>query len=111
MSDLAERVEQPPQRNIACLLYTSYWPNNWWPTDIAGNNLSNYGVEATFTTDSTGAVNGACGTAKGQTFSVPPTANLCSAGTVTGLTNAGGALSWSCSSQDGGCLLYTSRCV
>ena len=79
-----------------------YWPNNWWPTDIAGNNLSNYGVEATFTTDSTGAVNGACGTAKGQTFSVPPTANLCSAGTVTGLTNAGGALSWSCSSQDGG---------
>jgi hypothetical protein len=80
-----------------------YWPNNWWPTDIAGNNLSNYGVEATFTTDSTGAVNGACGSANGSTFSVtPPTASLCSAGAVTGLTNAGGALSWGCSSQDGG---------
>jgi hypothetical protein len=80
-----------------------YWPNNWWPTDIAGNNLSNYGVEATFTTGSTGAVDGACGAANGGTFSVPPpTANLCSAGTVTDLTNAGGALSWSCNSQDGG---------
>jgi methionine-rich copper-binding protein CopC len=80
-----------------------YWPNNWWPTDIAGNNLSNYGVEATFTTGSTGAVNGACGSANSGTFSVPPpTANLCSAGTVTGLTNVAGALSWSCSSQDGG---------
>ncbi|MFZ1084781.1 MAG: Ig-like domain-containing protein [Terracidiphilus sp.] len=79
-----------------------YWPNNWWPTDIAGNNLSNYGVEATFTTGATGAVNGVCGTANGMTFSAPPTMNLCSAGTVTGLTNAGGALSWSCGSQDGG---------
>ncbi|MGB7984257.1 MAG: Ig-like domain-containing protein [Terracidiphilus sp.] len=80
-----------------------YWPNNWWPTDIAGNNLSNYGVESTFTTGATGAVNGACGSANGGTFSVPPpTANLCSAGSVTGLTNAAGALSWSCNSQDGG---------
>ena len=31
-----------------------------------------------------------------------PTANLCSAGTVTGLTNVARALSWSCSGQDGG---------
>ena len=80
-----------------------YWPNNWYPTDIAGNNLSNYGVEATFTTGSTGAVNGACGSANGGTFSAPPpTANLCTAGTVSGLTNAAGALTWSCNSQDAG---------
>jgi len=80
-----------------------YWPNNWYLYDVAGNYESQYGVESTFTTGATGAVNGACGTANGGTFAVPPpTANLCSAGTVTGLTNVAGALGWSCSSQDGG---------
>jgi hypothetical protein len=79
-----------------------YYPNNWWPTDIAGNNLSNYGVEATFTTGTTAAVNGACGTANGGSFSAPPTANLCSTGTATGQSNAGGVFNWSCSGQYGG---------
>jgi hypothetical protein len=74
-----------------------YWPNNWWPTDIAGNNLSNYGSEATFTTGTTAPVAGVCGSANGGTFSIPPTANLCSTGTASGLTNVGGAMSWSCS--------------
>jgi hypothetical protein len=73
-----------------------YYPNNWWPTDIAGNSLSNYGSEATFTTGTATAVAGVCGSANGGTFSIPPTANFCSTGTVTGLTNVGGAMSWSC---------------
>ena len=79
--------------------------NNFWPYDIAGNsmNVTNYVtynngyVYSEFTTGTTAAVAGVCGTANGGTFSVPPTANLCSTGTATGLTNVGGALGWSCS--------------
>jgi hypothetical protein len=79
-----------------------YWPNNWSPTDIAGNSLSNYGVESTFTTGTATAVNGVCGTANTGTFSVTPTANLCSTGTASGLTNVAGTMSWSCGGQYGG---------
>jgi hypothetical protein len=80
--------------------------NNFWPYDIAGNSFNsspnylgynNGYVYSTFTTGTTAAVAGVCGTANGQTFSAPPTANLCSTGTATGLTNIGGALGWSCS--------------
>ena len=86
--------------------------NNWWPYDIAGNSLNVTGyvtynngyVFSEFTTGTTAAVNGACGTANGQTFSVPPTANLCSAGTASAVNNAGGAsgFTWSCGGQYGG---------
>jgi hypothetical protein len=82
-----------------------YYPNNWWLEDIAGNNsTTNYGILSTFTTGTTAAVNGVCGTANGQTFSAPPTANLCSTGTATALNNAGGAsgLTWSCGGQYSG---------
>ncbi|MGA3371748.1 MAG: Ig-like domain-containing protein [Terracidiphilus sp.] len=79
-----------------------YWPNNWYLYDIAGNYDYQYGVESTFTTGTTAAVNGACGTANGSTFAAPPTANLCSAGTASGLTNVAGTFSWSCSGQYGG---------
>jgi hypothetical protein len=80
-----------------------YYPNPWWLTDIAGNNsTTNYGILATFTTGTTAAVAGVCGTANGQTFSAPPTANLCSTGIATGQSNVGGAMSWSCGGQYGG---------
>jgi hypothetical protein len=79
-----------------------YWPNNWYLYDIAGNPNYSYGVESTFTTGTATAVNGACGTASGQTFSAPPTANLCSTGMASGLTNVAGAMSWSCGGQYGG---------
>jgi hypothetical protein len=79
-----------------------YWPNNFYIYDTAGNPNYSYGVESTFTTGTATAVNGACGTANGKTFSAPPTANLCSTGTASGLTNVGGALNWSCGGQYGG---------
>jgi hypothetical protein len=79
-----------------------YRPNNWYLYDIAGNPNYSYGVESTFTTGTATAVNGACGTASGQTFSAPPTANLCSTGMASGLTNVAGAMSWSCGGQYGG---------
>jgi hypothetical protein len=79
-----------------------YWPNNFYVYDTAGNPNTSYGVESTFTTGTTPAVNGACGTANTGTFSAPPTANLCSVGTASGLTNVAGALSWSCGGQYGG---------
>jgi hypothetical protein len=79
-----------------------YYPNPWWLTDIAGNNATtNYGILATFTTGTTAAVNGACGTANGQTFSSAPTANLCSVGAASAITNTG-SWSWSCNGQYGG---------
>ncbi len=84
--------------------------NNFWPYDIAGNSVSMNGyvtynngyVFSTFTTGTTAAVAGVCGTANAGTFSAPPSTNLCSTGTVSGLTNVGGAMSWSCGGQYGG---------
>jgi hypothetical protein len=84
--------------------------NNFWPYDIAGNEFTtgsyvtynNGYVYSEFTTAATGAVNGVCGTANGLTFTTPPTANLCSAGTATGQSNVAGTFNWSCASQDGG---------
>jgi hypothetical protein len=84
--------------------------NNFWPYDIAGNSFTtgsyvtyNSGyVYSEFTTGTTAAVNGACGTANGGSFSAPPTTNLCSTGTATGQSNAGGVFNWSCSGQYGG---------
>jgi hypothetical protein len=83
---------------------------SFYPYDIAGNSLSMSGyivynsgyVFSEFTTGTTAAVNGACGTANGGTFSAPPTANLCSTGTASGQSNAGGVFNWSCSGQYGG---------
>ncbi len=76
---------------------------NWCMTDIAGNNINNCGlvVQSSFTTGTAAAVNGVCGSANGGTFTAPPTANLCSTGTASGLTN-NGTLSWSCNGQYGG---------
>jgi hypothetical protein len=84
--------------------------NNFWPYDIAGNSMNvinyvNYNngyVYSTFTTGTTAAVNGVCGLANTGTFANPPTANLCSTGTASGLTNVAGAMSWSCGGQYGG---------
>jgi hypothetical protein len=75
-----------------------YWPNNWYLYDIAGNYEGNYGVQTTFTTGTTAAVNGACGTANGGSFSSAPSANLCSAGTASAVTNPG-SWTWTCNGQ------------
>ena len=75
-----------------------YWPNNWYLYDVAGNYEAQYGVETTFTTGTTAAVNGACGTANGASFSTAPSANLCSAGTASAVTNPG-SWSWTCNGQ------------
>jgi hypothetical protein len=84
-----------------------YYPNQWWLTDIAGNNATNtYGILATFTTGTAAAVNGACGTSNGLAFSSAPTANLCSAGTASAITEplTGGTYgwAWTCNGQYSG---------
>ena len=79
-----------------------YWPNNWYLYDIAGNPNYQYGVESTFTTGAATVVNGACGTANSSTFSAPPATNLCSAGSISGQSNAGGTFSWTCNGTNGG---------
>ena len=78
-----------------------YYPNNWWLYDISGNIENQYGIETTFTTGTTAAVNGACGSANTQSFSSVPTTNLCSAGTASAVTNPG-SWTWSCNGQYGG---------
>jgi hypothetical protein len=44
-------------------------------------------------------VNGACGTANGQTFSTTPSTNLCTSGTASNIT---GQYVWSCNGINGG---------
>jgi methionine-rich copper-binding protein CopC len=79
-----------------------YYANPWWMTDIAGNGAyENTGILTTFTTGTTAAVNGVCGTANTGTFSSPPTTNLCSTGTVSGQTN-NGTYGWTCNGNYGG---------
>ena len=78
-----------------------YWPNSWWLYDIAGNQENQYGVETTFTTGTTAAVNGACGSANTQAFASVPTTNLCSAGTASAVTNPG-SWTWTCNGNYGG---------
>ena len=48
------------------------------------------------------AVPGVCGTSAGQSLSVAPTANLCSAGTASAVSNASGTYTWQCQGQNGG---------
>ena len=57
-----------------------YWPNNWYLYDIAGNptTATPCSPPSPLTQH---AVNGACGTANGGSFTTPTTTNLCSAGT------------------------------
>jgi hypothetical protein len=95
--------------------------NNFWPYDIAGNQFTVSGyatynngyVFSVFTTGTTAAVNGVCGTANGQTFTAPPSANLCSTGTASALNSAGGAggLTWTCGGQYGGTVASCSATV
>ena len=75
---------------------------NWCMTDVAGNNINNCGLQSwSFTTGTATAANGICGTANGASFSSAPTANLCSAGTATLVTNPG-SWTWSCTGQYSG---------
>jgi uncharacterized repeat protein (TIGR02543 family) len=81
---------------------------NW--TD-AGNNVigtnasvtvpnvtGNMNLTASFAAD---PVDGACGTANGQTLTSAPTTGLCTAGASSAVTGAG-PWSWSCAGQNGG---------
>jgi hypothetical protein len=82
-------------------IYTLYMQiNSWWLYDIAGNQLNTGQATATFTTGTPTAVDGACGTANGGSFSIAPTANLCAAGTASAVTN-NGSWTWSCNGQYG----------
>jgi hypothetical protein len=78
-----------------------YNPNPWYLYDIAGNPSYSYGTESTFTTGTAAAVNGACGSANGTTLAAAPTANLCSVGTASAVTNPG-SWTWTCNGNYGG---------
>jgi hypothetical protein len=87
------------QTTIYDLVVTT--PEGWYLYDIAGNYFPNNGVQTTFTTGTTTAVNGACGTANGKSLASAPTTNLCSAGTASAVTNPG-SWTWSCNGNYGG---------
>ena len=76
----------------------------WCLTNISGISVCYNQTVAQFTTGTTTAVNGACGSANSGTFtsvaSINP-ANLCSVGTVSGQSN-NGTYSWSCNGNYGG---------
>ena len=47
-------------------------------------------------------VDGTCGSAAGQSFTLTPTSNLCSTGTAGSVTSSAGLYSWTCQGTDGG---------
>ncbi len=47
-------------------------------------------------------VSGSCGSAHGQSFTVAPSANLCSAGVASGVTTGTNTYTWSCVGTNGG---------
>ncbi|MGD0894371.1 MAG: Ig-like domain-containing protein [Terracidiphilus sp.] len=81
-------------------------PEGWDLYDWAGNYFVNYGVQTQFTTGTTAAVNGTCGTANGLASSTAPAGNLCSTGTASLVTEPYSAGSygwaWSCNGEYGG---------
>jgi hypothetical protein len=71
-----------------------------WSWSCAG---SNGGTNASCTANLPGPtpVNGTCGTANGQVFSIKPVANLCTIGAASAITGVG-PWSWSCDGSNGG---------
>ncbi len=68
-----------------------------WSSDVYWNSSA-----ATFTAKAAGAaVNGACGSSNGASFSAAPTNNLCTAGTASAITG-NGPWKWSCAGSNGG---------
>ncbi|MFZ6658950.1 choice-of-anchor Q domain-containing protein [Undibacterium sp. TJN19] len=55
-------------------------------------------------------VNGVCGSANGQSFSVAPNSNLCSAGTASSVSGSG-SWNWSCSGTNGGATASCSAAI
>jgi hypothetical protein len=88
----------------AATIYDLYTASpTWYIFDIAGNVYYNQSVVATFTTGTPAAVNGACGSANGQSYSSAPTqANLCSTGTASQVLNSSGSFTWTCNGQYAG---------
>ena len=98
--------------------------SNWYPGSPDGGTSENYvfmynsglwadWLDTSYSTPSgtpsicewdsaTTPVNGACGTASGQSFATAPTANLCSSGTVSAIPTGTGPWSWSCNGSNGG---------
>src|SRR5450830_1857833 len=81
-----------------------------WNTAANGSGTS-YSAAATFTIGAnttlyaqwTAAVNGACGTAVGSSFSMAPSgAALCLTGSPSAVTSANGQYSWTCGGSGGG---------
>lgn len=70
-----------------------------WAKDSTNLVSAVYGSPQTVTI--TLPANGTCGSANGGSFSVAPTANLCSAGTASSVTGTG-PWSWTCAGTNGG---------
>ncbi len=68
--------------------------------DEHGNFISS-ATTAFLVTAATNLVNGQCGSANGEVTNVPPTTNLCNAGTASAVTGAG-PFAWSCAGSGGG---------
>lgn len=72
----------------------------WYVFDSANSTANDLEISGT-TAVGTTAVNGACGSSNGQTFTVAPTANLCSVGTASAVSGSG-PWNWTCAGSGGG---------
>ena len=105
----------PPNVSLAeDTIYDIYVSDpSWCLYNISGEYSCWNQTVAQFTTGTTAAVNGSCGSANGKTFtsaSLVNPANLCSVGTASGQNNSGtftsgsstGTYTWSCNGNYGG---------
>ena len=74
------------------------WNGNLYTTGAITANCS-IGFSFTY---NPAPINGACGSANGQTVTSAPTANLCTAGTAATVTTTSTAYAWNCAGSNGG---------
>lgn len=72
----------------------------WYVFDTANTTANDLEIQGSVAVGS-GTVDGACGSANGQTFATAPGANLCAAGSASALSG-NGPWAWSCAGTGGG---------
>ena len=77
------------------------WNGNLYTTGAITANCS-VGFSFTYNPAPPTPINGACGSANGQTVTSAPTANLCTAGTASTVTTTSTAYAWNCTGSNGG---------
>ena len=77
------------------------WNGNLYTTGAITANCS-AGFSFTYNPALSTPINGACGSANGQTFASAPTTSLCTTGAASAVTTTATTYAWSCAGSNGG---------